>query len=97
MNTKQLEINKGKLPELCFSHIPDGLTPIVIQFGESGYRRVDMSKYPMALSNARRFVKEMNDKMGVTPAQRSAMQFGSMFGWDTPGADPDSVIHKEAA
>jgi hypothetical protein len=26
---------------------------------------------------------------GVTPNQRAAMEMGSMFGWESPGADPD--------
>lgn len=97
MNTQQLENNRRKLPEVCFAHIPNGLTPVALKFGDLGYRPVDADKYPMSVSNPRLFVKKMNAEMGVTPAQRSAMEFGSMFGWDTPGADPDAVLHKNAA
>lgn len=33
--------------------------------------------------------KELNDSIGVTPAHREALLHGSMFGFHTPGADPD--------
>ena len=29
-----------------------------------------------------------NERLGVTPEQRPAMEVGSMAGWDVPGADP---------
>lgn len=32
----------------------------------------------------------MNTEAQVTPTQIEAMQVGSMFGWDAPGADPDN-------
>ena len=35
-------------------------------------------------------VDELNGNLGVTPAQRQAMEIGSMAGWAVPGADPSS-------
>ena len=54
--------------------------------GESGY-------YPSEweTGDKERNVEEadrLNERMGVTPAQRMAMEIGSMAGWDVPGADP---------
>ena len=31
---------------------------------------------------------ELNEKLGVSPIQRQAMEVGSMAGWDVPGAEP---------
>ena len=45
--------------------------------------------YPKLHEAGRAFVDDMNTRAGVTPAQAQAMQIGSMFGWEVPGADPD--------
>ena len=33
-------------------------------------------------------VKKLNEEIGVTPAQKAAMEVGSMFSWNAIGADP---------
>ena len=79
------QIAKG-LPELCFSTLQTTGQLICIRRGESGY-------YPSEweTGDKERNVEEadrLNERMGVTPAQRLAMEIGSMAGWDVPGADP---------
>ena len=74
------------LPELCFSTLASNGQLICIRRGESGY-------YPSEweTGDKERNVEEadrLNERMGVTPAQRMAMEIGSMAGWDVPGADP---------
>ena len=74
------------LPELCFSTLQTTGQLICIRRGESGY-------YPSEweTGDKERNVEEadrLNEKLGVTPAQRLAMEIGSMAGWDVPGADP---------
>jgi hypothetical protein len=71
------------LPDLCYVHIPGkpvGQHIGIVKRGEEGY-------YPapgMTLAAADR----KNEVMGVTHAQREAMQVGSMFGWNVPGVNP---------
>ena len=74
------------LPELCFSVLPSTGELICIKRGESGYYRSDWNtndkEKNIELSDYN------NDRLGVTPEQRQAMEVGSMAGWDVPGADP---------
>lgn len=71
----------AKLPEMCASRdLADG-SPIILKRGVQGYWPAPRSNFDVDGFNARH---------GVTAAQREAMEIGSMFGWDVPGADPDN-------
>jgi len=74
------------LPELCFSTLPDTGALICIKRGERGYYKSDWS------TDSREKNQELadynNERLGVTAAQRQAMECGSMHGWNVPGADP---------
>lgn len=76
------------LPELCFSTLASTGQLICIKRGESGYYPSDWDT-----GDKERNVEladELNGNLGVTPAQRQAMEIGSMAGWAVPGADPSS-------
>ena len=74
------------LPAECFSTLQTTGQLICIRRGESGY-------YPSQWDTGDKernveLADELNERLGVTPAQRQAMEIGSMAGWDVPGADP---------
>jgi len=75
-----------KLPEHCYSRLASTGEAILIRYAEKGY-------YPITLPEGST-VEGMNESIGVTEAQRMAMEAGSMFGWRVPGADPKNYENK---
>lgn len=86
------ESHAATLPEMCFIFMEaaePGEYVRAVRRGESGcfattYGESDPDK-------ARALVAHMNRKLGVSELQAECMLAGSMFGWDTPGADPDRL------
>ena len=70
--------NLSRLPEVCAVRIPGSGAATLIRRGESGH-------YPFDTDID---VDKFNTDLGVTKNQVSAMEAGSMFGWDCPAADP---------
>lgn len=78
---------RSSLPVQCFSVIPSSGELILITRGEKGYSPCYDFSSPDTQQN-REFADDRNVKNGVTKAQEAAMLAGSMFGWQTPAADP---------
>ena len=76
----KLAADRG-LPTFCYGYLPTEGKLIRIDFAESGYT-------PVREDESNKTAKELNEKMGVTPAQAEAMLAGSMFGWNVPAANP---------
>lgn len=74
------------LPEQCFSTLATTGQLICIKRGETGYYLSDWDTGDKERNVE--LVDELNEKLGVTPGQRHAMEIGSLAGWDAPGADP---------
>lgn len=74
------------LPELCFSTLLTTGELICIKRGETGYYPSDWDTGDKEQNVE--LADKMNEKLGVNPIQRQAMEVGSMCGWDVPGADP---------
>jgi len=84
------------LPEKCYAIME--LTGEVIQInrGIMGYFPLDEH----LRFKGKEMVDILNDKDGVTPAQREAMKAGSLWGWYVPAANPllyneDGTLNKE--
>ena len=68
-----------RLPEMCATQLTGTGEAIVIKRGETGF-------WPLAQGTT---VDAFNMLFDATPPQIVAMEAGSMFGWNVPGADPD--------
>lgn len=80
---------RSALPAQCFSVLPSSGELILLTKGEQGYAPC----YDFSVADARQnqeFADDRNVKNGVTKAQEAAMLAGSMFGWQTPAANPKS-------
>jgi len=77
---------RNDLPETCFSTLPGMGDLIILKRGETGYYRSDWETGDKAQN--KEIASEHNRSRGITPAQVKAMEAGSMFGFDVPGADP---------
>ena len=77
---------RNDLPETCFSILPSSGQLIIIRCGEHGY-------YPSEWDTGKReenreIASSHNARRGITDIQEAAMLAGSIFGWNTPGANP---------
>ena len=83
---------RQSLPEKCFSTLECTGEIITVTKGEKGY--TPTGQYPQNGVSPKEAAAALNDAAGVTKAQEAAMVAGSMFGWDTPAADPKNYDAK---
>jgi hypothetical protein len=69
-----------RLPRVCLAHTPGTNEKVRIVRGVEGKYWVHPN------SDVERF----NSERGITKHQVEAMLIGSMFGWESPGADPET-------
>ena len=90
-----------KLPVGAFVALPelrDGAYGAVTR-GEKGYHKL-LSPGSGAFimeHGIEAYVDLINNQRGVTPLQAHCLKIGAMFGWDVPGADPDTYSAEEIA
>ncbi len=81
---------RNELPETCFSTLPGDGKLIILKRGEKGYYPSD---WETGSKKENKLIADThNRRCGLNPAQVMAMQVGSMFGFDVPGANPQSYL-----
>lgn len=86
--------NIAKCPDTAFGILLSTREVIVLKAGETGY--TTLKRPPPGYENCLtpsmqdKFVNALNADDGVTPAERAAMEHGTMFGWETAGARVDN-------
>ena len=76
-----------RLPDMCFTVLPeDGALAYIIK-GDELRRSEDSSEKPEA---NRYLANHYNKERGISAAQVQAMEGGCLHGWDSPAADPKS-------
>lgn len=83
---------RQSLPEKCFSALETTGEIITVTKGEKGY--TPTGQYTQNGVSPKEAAAALNDAAGITRAQEAAMVAGSMFGWDTPAADPKNYDAK---
>ncbi|MBQ9719789.1 MAG: hypothetical protein IJV64_03750, partial [Oscillospiraceae bacterium] len=83
---------RNELPETCFSVLPGMGSLIILKRGETGYYPSDWETGNKAENQ--QIADLHNAAAGINPAQVSAMQIGSMCGFDVPGANPQAYFDK---
>jgi len=81
------------LPDLCYAVPLTSGQLVIIKNGELGYYSCSYST-PDVERN-KEIAAHCNERLGVTAAQVKAMEFGCLFGWDKPGANP-ALYEKKA-
>lgn len=92
IEAKNREAKEHSLPLMCYSTLKSTGELIVIKQGEAGYFQTERNT-PNADVN-RQTAARLNKMIGLSDAQLKAMEFGSMFGWDKPGARPEVYLKK---
>lgn len=74
------------LPAQCYVYVETENIIGIVCKGSKGYYPTDLGTDDIEKNKAK--VKLLNLQNNITLAQAEAMKAGSMFGWDTPAADP---------
>jgi hypothetical protein len=91
-----LERNLAALPSTCYGTLNTTGELILLKAGEKGYWPTEGYTINDTVPTYDALADLLNEQRGVTKAQRMAMEMGSMFGFDIPGAHP-SVYEGAAA
>ena len=89
------ERERQALPDLCYTVLKATGDLVCVKKGVEGYFSTSYNTKNTA--HNQELADYMNERLGVTAAQVMAMEFGSRFGWTTPGSDPRTYDHPTLA
>jgi len=89
-------MTKIQYPKYCYSVIPSSGQFIRINRYESNFTLMNKMGKHVFGEEAKTLANELNKAAGISHAVRNAMEHGSMFGWDTDGANPDNKYNRMA-
>ena len=89
-----LKENLEKLPDICYGVLPIEPKIILLKAGERGYYESHTPTFK-SRAKAEDYCNYLNSQIGVTFNQRKAMEHGSLWGFDTPAANPDNKINQD--
>lgn len=87
-----LQTRLAKFPKFIAAAVSGVEGIVVIEVGVQGYKRFEKAS---TLAAADELIAAAFDCRVPNEYERQAAVFASMFGWETPGADPD--VWEEAA
>ena len=91
MNDQQrFASNATKLPPQAYAIAPAGARGKIVRIDRGDTRYSVADTRILSDETPEQAVERLNAALNVTPAQREAMVSGSIFGFHTPAADPDS-------
>ncbi len=90
-STTHEQVARNELPASCFSTLPGTGELVVLKRGIKGYFRCEESAGDKEMNQV---IADFHNKIdGISPAQRLAMEIGSLSGFDVPGADPQMYLN----
>ena len=87
VNAKVIPL-RSSLPDRCYVYLATENIVGIVHKGEHGYYKTDL--VPESREEGKQTADGYNRNLGVSKRQAAAMAAGSMFGWETPAADPGS-------
>lgn len=79
---------RSSLPGRCYVYVQSTDEIGIVKCGKMGYYPTD--RKPIDGLSGQETVNLLNEQEGVTRAEASAMNAGSLFGWDIPAANPQN-------
>lgn len=84
-SVKQAYKERHNLPEFCFCAIPDANLLMLLQYGKSGFWQVNIPP----LTDPVAYADRLNQRMGISKAQHTAMLHGFLCDWHGRSMRPE--------